>query len=79
MKHFLPILERLCGYAETEVRKQVVKSFGGIIEIVDIDSIFTVIIPCYNRLSNEENFHSRVSACSLTSAIYAKLEYPSFF
>jgi len=74
VKYFLPILERLCGYDETLVRQSIITSFIAIIDDIEIESIFSAIIPCYHRLSNDDNFHSRVSACLLTPAIYAKLD-----
>jgi serine/threonine-protein phosphatase 2A regulatory subunit A len=65
-------LEYLAAIEETVVRDQAVKSLASVAELLPDSDIISIFAPMVLRLSNSEQFYSRVSACGLFSHAYPR-------
>lgn len=69
----LPSLEHLANTEETVVRDKAAESIGKLAEVINQEQAEHFYIPIVKRLSTDDWFTSRTSACALYSPIYQKV------
>lgn len=69
----LPPLTQLAAIEETVVREKAVESLNKVCEAMSNDHVLEYFVPLITSLAEGEWFTSRVSACALYAAAYAKV------